>query len=274
MKHFFHSIHPLTDPADRLGILLILLLFLMFPFRALSADNTSSPIFSNPIQQYNSAIEQGMADERRMAVLNWMRNRTIGLVPGLPDDVREPVNWVIGAFHNSNGFLSFGLSTLADENDPAPVFAAPQFAPSPLPESGSDSWLASTAYHHHNGFVPTRDALVAGAHAKQNLFDQYLQYDLHPYAGQNYFTQRNYYGGDLSFEFAKPSNTADASRPWGKIVFSYANGDDRLTDYGRGIDMHGELHFSDNLSLNSGMRQSNTSGTDNYVLLQWKLSTE
>jgi hypothetical protein len=273
MKYFFHPIHSLTEPMDRLGILLILLFFLTFPVRVLSANDSNGIFTGDP--RSNNAIDTAMQDQQRMAVLDYVRKQTFGLVTSMPnDDVRTPVNWFIRTFQNSRGLLSFGLSDLDEEEELRPTRPPANLAQPMVPGYADDQWLASTTFHHHSGFLPTHDALMAGAHAKQGLFDQYVQYDLHPYVAQNYFSSRNYYGADLSLNFAKPANTSELSRPWGTLVIGYANGDSQLTDYGRGIDLHGELHFNDQLSLNSGVRQSDPSGDNNYIMLQWKISTE
>lgn len=136
------------------------------------------------------------------------------------------------------------------------------------------SMRASTAYHHRRGVLPTHDAAVLGAHMKQHFLDHYMQLDLHPYFGQNWFSQKNYYGADFTIDLIEPENKSKDSRPWGKFVISYTNGDDDLLDHGRGIDMHGELRFDEHTTLNTGMRQSDTSGASDYVLLQWKMKLE
>jgi len=273
MKYFFHPTDSLTEPADRLGVLLILLFFVVFPLHALSAGDPNTNIFISNPAQYNSTIEANEQNERRTALTDYVRKEALNWAPGLPDILRDPARWALSGFHSTRSLFDFGISTHDDDTQTAAA-SQPVAGLMQPPEDGADQWLASTAYHHLHGILPTHDALTAGAHARQQLFDQYIQYDLHPYYGQNYFSRQGYYATDLSLDFAAPANTAETTRPWGKLVIGYANGDGELIDHGRGIDLHGELRFNDNLSLNSGVRQSDPTGSSNYLLLQWKLATE
>lgn len=269
--------HPLflTDATDRLGVLLTLLFFATFPLHAFSASATGA-VFIGEQARPNSAIEANALDERRSSLLDYMRHQAESLTPSLPDEVRSPVKWALNGFHSAGSFLSFGVTTLDNDEtqaaNPDPV--AQLMQPPAMPGEVADQWLASTGYHHRRGILPTHDTATLGGHVRQSLFSHYMQYDLHPYLAQNYFSSRNYYGAEMTLDFAAPADTSRVTRPWGQLVIGYTNGESSLMDHGRGIDMHGELHFSDNLTLNTGLRQSDTSGSGNYVLLQWKISTE
>ncbi|MBV8061600.1 MAG: hypothetical protein JO253_08780, partial [Alphaproteobacteria bacterium] len=43
-----------------------------------------------------------------------------------------------------------------------------------------------------------------------------------------------------------------------------------LTDHGKGFDLHGEVRFTENLALHSGVRD-NGDASANYVLLRWSM---
>jgi hypothetical protein len=276
MRAFFHD-HPiLTDPTDRLGVLLILLFFMTFPLRALSDTYPLSAYITNP-NPTNGSMDNEQQNLRRDALVDFAKKQAISYAPNLPDTIRDPVRWALSGFHTGSSFFSFGISSSEDEEDQedAPQSLADlMHPPLPVENQNESSWLASPAYHHRRGILPTHDAAVLGAHMKQSLFGNYMQLDLHPYYGQNWFSQKNYYGADFSIDLAEPANHSETSRPWGKFVIGYTNGDDQLMDHGRGLDMHGELRFNDHLTLNTGMRQSDTTGGSDYVLLQWKMSME
>lgn len=275
MIGLFNRHFSLTDPTDRLGVLLILMFFAVFPIHAHSANDTNNIYIHNSFHSHD-ALAAKEEDERKVALGDFFKQQAIGMMPNLPDFVRDSTHWALDGLHATRGFFNLDIVPIGDEEDNAEAPANNlQSLLQAKPEIERESPLAaSTSYHHRHGILPTRDAILLGAHTKQEFMDGYMHLDLHPYFGQSYFSSRHYYGAEAKLDLAKPENTAHAKKPWGFISMSYTNGDDRLMDHGRGIDMHTEIYFNDNLSLNSGIRQSDTSGAGNYVLLQWKISTQ
>lgn len=268
MKDFFHPPSFLTDRTDRLGVLLTLFFFAVFPIHALSAGDPYSP-------RYASAMDASEQSAQRNAIITYARQEATNWVPNLSDTFRGPATWALSGFQATRNLFDFGLSSLDDDGvSSTDAHAVTRLMPPTATHDDDNAWLASTTYHHHNGILPTHDAMMMGAHAQQGLLDHYMKIDLHPYYAQNWFSERGYYGTELALNLASPADTESVSKPWGKIVLGYTNGDERLTDHGRGINLHGELRISDTISLNSGVRQNDLSDTGNYVLLQWKLITE
>lgn len=280
MIGIFNNRFALTDTTDRLGVLLTLLFFATFPIHAHSANDANSiyangGYFQNSIRT-QSVIGTSEEDQKRNALADYVRGQALNLAPGLPDEVRSTVRWAMDGLHSSRGLFSLDVSTLGQDEDEAPQDDNPiAKLAQPLPvEQNETPLLAQTAYHHRNGILPTRDAMLLGSHTRQSFLDNYMRFDFHPYFGQNYFSARHYYGAEAKLDLARPTGTTSSAKPWGTVSIGYTNGDDRLMDHGHGIDMHTEVYFNDHLSLNSGVRQSDTSGSGNYVLLQWKISTE
>lgn len=263
MNRFFNHQSTLSDTTNRLGILLIFMffvgLFILCPSQTLFADPFPNPFYPSAIDP-NSAHSQNSFDidqqnTRRHALQDYVQKEALNVVPGLPDDMRSTLHWAMDGLHASRGLFSLDLSALNDAG---------------IEQTPEAPWLATT-YHHHHGLLPTHDAITLGTHARYTLMGDYMGFDFHNYYGQNYFSARNYYGSEFKLDLAKSESTKWATNPWGTMAISYTNGDGRLMDHGRGLDLHGEVHFNERLSLTSGLRQSDTSGSSNYVMLQWKM---
>jgi hypothetical protein len=280
LKRFFHQVrkmriifHPtpsLTDIADRLGVLLTLTLIAFVPVHAAAAGGNELFLPNSPQYQYN-AMDAADQNQRLKSMLDYAKQELPVLLPGLPGGFRDPAQWALNGLRETGNFMSFGLAS-GDNIDAVasilrPVTALMQPA---APGDASATWL-DPAYHHRHGILPTHDAMIVGTHSRQALFDRYMQMDFHPYIAQSYFSAHGYYGAEMTLDLASPADTAHTGKPWGKIVLGYTNGDSNMMDHGRGVDLHGELRFSDTLSLNTGLRQSDSTG--NYVLLQWKIAT-
>ena len=271
MMGIFNTRFALTDTTDRLGVLLTLLFFATFPIHGHCAIDTNNTFAYS--SRNNNTIDVTEENARRDALVDFARKQAISLAPGLPDEIRSTVRDALEGFQTTRGFLNLDVKAL--DNDTSEQSPADPLAPlkqSITQDKAESPWVASTTYHHRHGILPTHDALVVGTHMHQDYFDHYMSFDAHPYFGQNYFSAKNYYGAEFKLDFAKPDDTAHAKKPWGSISFNYTNGDDKLMDHGRGVDMHTEIYFNENLTLNSGLRQSDASGTGNYVMLQWKLA--
>ncbi len=282
LKDFYHQAHNmrifltppsfLTDTTDRLGVLLTLMFFAVFPLHALSAGSSVNNQFISNSIRFDAAEEEADHSKRLDSMLTYAKQELPHLMPGLPSFIRDPAEYALGGLHETTDFLSFDLGG-KDEADAMASILRPvtNLLQPAAPDDRQATWVEPN-YHHRNGVLPLHDAIVIGTHSRKDLMGDYMRIDIHPYVAQNMFSQHGYYGADISFDLAAPRNTTRTTKPWGKVVFSYTNGDSNLMDHGRGADLHGELRFSDNLTLNSGMRQSDTTGASDYVLLQWKLT--
>jgi hypothetical protein len=271
MKSLFPPCLFLTDTTDRLGILLTLIFFSIFPLHALSAGDPNAVFVSDEIHT-GTAIDANDKHQRLGALRNYVRSEALNLMPGLPDIIRNPARWALGGFQVTQDFFDFITPSKDDEAALASLIrpVTSYMRPTSLDE-GDAAWLAPS-YHHRQGILPTRDAMMMGFHSRSAMFDSYMRLDAHPYYAQNWFSQRGYWGAELALDLASPSDKTGGAKPWGKIVLGYTNGDDRLMDHGRGIDLQGELRLSERWSFNTGMRQSDQTG--NYALLQWKMPLE
>jgi hypothetical protein len=276
MGHFFNLRFALTDMMDRLGVLLTLVFFALFPFQALSATDSPGPFPSMDARSYK-VIDDNAQKEQRSALLDYAKKEVLQLVPNLPDSVRSTARWALGSFAGTENIFDFGFGLGGDlglgGNVEDIVHPIAELMRSPTPDEEQATWIAPN-YHHRHGILPTHDAMIIGTHSRTDLFGRYMRLDLHPYFGQNYFSANQYYGGEVALDLAAPVDKAHAAKPWGKIAVGYCNGDSNLMDHGRGVDLHGEIHFNQHLSLNSGLRQSDTSGASNYILLQWKMAID
>jgi hypothetical protein len=267
-----HAGISVTDKVDRIVLILTILLAVVVSMKSYiaRADETSLTGYSKD----NSTLDSYEKDQRRTALIDFARQQAMTITPSLSDDLRSPARWLLNGIHATHSLLNVDVSTLSQVEDASEPSANPvtdmlhDNAPTLADEP---SWLASTNYHHLRGISPARDALIAGMHMKHSVMDQYMQFDLHPYYGQNYFTTRRYYGTEAKLDLQNPTDTSSTSRPWGSISIGYVNGNNDLTEHGRGIDMHGTVNFTEHWSLNSGYRPHDTSENINYTLLQWKM---
>ena len=275
MKDFINPLPYLTDPTERLGVLLTLIFFAIFPIHGFSAATSNNPYaISNSIQF--DAVDKQESDKRLQSIIDYAKQELPHMMPGLPSEIREPATWALGGMREAGNLFNFGLSSGEDVGADITAVAAifkpvAAFMRPAAPEESQATWFAPD-YHHRHGILPTHDSIVMGTHTRQDLLHHYMRFDVHPYVGQNLVSSRGYYGADITLDLASPSETSATTKPWGKIAVSYTNGDSSLMDHGRGLDLHGELRFSDKLTLNTGMRQSDTSGSSDYVLLQWKMA--
>ena len=95
--------------------------------------------------------------------------------------------------------------------------------------------------------------------------DSSLDFEVHPYYGLSLHGMR---GGEAAIHLPMQMGPIES----GKIMVSYVDGDTPLMDHVHGFDLHGELHFNTNLSLNTGVRQDEYQQVGDYVLLRWKLT--
>ncbi len=262
MKAYFSGDHFLTNAAACIGIFLTLALLVLAPFRNARADN----IYTNPAwptsisgAPANSPFDDQEKNHRVGLLLDYVRKEAPGWAPGLPHAMRDPGGWL------RNG-LGLGGTNDSDGDSMSSVFQPMTYLMRPpMPGESEAAWLSPD--YHHKGFLPVNDAMIMGANLRHRILDDTLQFDLHPFYGQNWHSSDGYWGTELALNLRSSSG----AQPWGKIALRYSNGDQALMDRGRGFDMHSELKFDESLSLNAGIRESENTELGNYVLLRWKL---
>lgn len=277
MKSILSFSFLLTDRPDRFATFLILALFVLCPLHTALADNIYQSGFVSTSSQYNnvhysSAISNEDRDQRMQSLRDFAKTQLPRLLPGLPGEVRQPLEWAMSNVKEGQNLFKLDLST----DDTQPKVPGSPLGNNPFAPAQPDDLrtLLATSYHHHNGVLPLHDALIMGGHAERSFFGDYLHGDFHPYYGQNYFSAHHYYGADLKLNFAKSADTRHGSKPWGSISIGYTQGESKLMDHGKGVNLLGTINFTDELSLNSGIHQNDTGVSGNYILLQWKISTD
>jgi len=274
MMYFLPTRFALTDSMDRLGIFLTLLFFSIYPLHALSAGTNSNANFVSYSTRYNNVVDANEQSQRIGLLLDYAKKEAPHLLPGLPSIVRDPASWAFGGLQNVGDFFDFAIPSKDDGDTLASIFRpVASFMRPAAPDESQATWFAPT-YHHRHGVLPMHDALVLGTHSRQDMLGGYMRFDLHPYLAQGIASQGGYWGAEVTMDLATPTDHAYATKPWGRLVLGYSNGDGKLMDHGHGIDLHGEVRFSDHLSLNTGVRQSDSSANGNYALLQWKMPLE
>lgn len=211
----------------------------------------------------NSLVDQDRAHRINLMV-DYAKQQVPHLTPGLPAFLRDPRGWI------TSGLGSSGLN---GDNAPDGISSFLQPVQSALHEPSVDApqalWI--TPAYHHKGFLPVNDAMIMGFHVRHSLENDFaghnLQFDVHPFYGQNWRSTDNYWGTEVAFNL----RAKDAVQPWGKIALRFTNGDTELMDHGHGFDMHSQLNFDEHLSLNAGIRENGNSAAGNYVMMRWKL---
>lgn len=263
---FFIPGYFLTNTAQsQLFFLLLAISTLYVPCSICRAANNvsdeSNPLYSST--QAFSPIDDTEQHERAAALLRYIRQQNFNLLPGLPSAVHNPSGWVLNRLQS----VQHGLG-LEDEDVSTVVEPVSDLATVPSPEMGEAAWL-SPSYHHYNGFSPFHDAFIAAFTTRQSFLNRQIKMELRPFYGQNLTSTRNYWGSEIALNL---DSTLGLIKP-GKISFSYINGDPYLLDHGHGLNLHGELQFTEQLSFNTGVRQgSNQSQMGDYALLRWRLA--
>lgn len=146
----------------------------------------------------------------------------------------------------------------------------------------SGAWI--TPNYHHKGFLPTHDALKLGLTAREHFADHFVRVEAYPFVGENWVRGGGIYGATLAVNFGQtpivPKNKLQAAAShfrdeggWGRISMGFVGGQSDLTDHGKGFDLHGEVRFTEQLTLHTGVRD-NGDNTANYILLHWGLKLD
>jgi hypothetical protein len=191
-------------------------------------------------------------------VENYVRKESLQGVSLLPGEMRTAVGWFSGHWHAMPLLGGVDEETLPPEAQNLTGETMPPEEQIPVNLAGN---------FHHKGFLPIHDAMVMGVGFGRSAFDNKLQFTAHPFYGQNWRSLQGYWGAEGTIDIAQRAD----GLPWGKISLGYIDGNESLTDHGRGIDLHGDVDLTNGWKFTSGMRQNSADGSSNYVLLKWKL---
>jgi hypothetical protein len=197
--------------------------------------------------------------DRLQLLRQYMNDRFTALSPGAVGMLHKPGEWLND---------SLDLTALPDERPgKQSTLSAEPTATIVEPPSDPNSALWLDPNYHHKGFLPMHDAMMLGVNVRQQLGDSGVGISAHPFYGQNWHSIDGYGGVETALSFRNEASV----QPWGKIAIGFTSGDHQMMDHNTGIDLHGELDFTDNLSLNAGIRNDDYGNGDNYVMLRWKL---
>ena len=280
MRTVFNYTRFLTDEAFiALFSFTLFLTLLIHTHPACGLENGVNPSALSGMSNDNSTTSTSYEEakhERIHEVLGYLRQQAPTLIPGLPDFVRAPARWAMGGVSILESGFDFGDSGLGGFNDEGlmhgvhdALVPVANMMHAPDDEVGQANWV--TPGYNHKGFLPNHDAMVLAFNSRHRMMNDFLQFDVKPFYGQNWHKSENYYGMETSINIGQRGND-DHARPWGKISFRYAAGEDDLIDRGHGIIMRTEINFNEHLSLHAGVRESDAGTSGNYVLMRWKLA--
>jgi hypothetical protein len=233
-------------------------LLVLSPFRKLHAavgyTDVSSPVLAD--RPMESPFDDQDRNQQIGSMLAYLKKESPGWVPGLPmNELLNSRTWMREKVRSNLSEMSGG-----EEDGIATMMR------SPTADTSEATWLLPD-YHHNKTILPFKDALEMGFSARRSLWNKQVQFDVHPFYGQNWLSANGYIGTEVSLNL----RSEEAPQPWGKISMGYINGDSNLMNNGRGYDMHTELNFTNHVSLNAGVRNDDVNDVGNYVMLRWKI---
>ncbi|MDR3451002.1 MAG: hypothetical protein P4M15_14890 [Alphaproteobacteria bacterium] len=245
----------LTSADFRQAFFLTLILTVSFQPRPAHSDAmTDDPLYKQRVSE----------------VTTYLRKQALQGASILPGDVREAMGWFSGGWHAVT--MPGGDDEAEGVADAAPDEAAQKLTKeigTPLENTGSSPWhFAATL--HHKGFLPTHDAAVMGVGFQHSTFDNKMMITIRPFYGQNWLSLRGYWGAEMTLDIAKKED----GMPWGKMVIGYVGGNDKLTDHGTGIDLHGDVDLTHNVQFTSGLKQNSADGNSDYAMLRWRMAID
>lgn len=273
--NFIHRVFLTDRHAQFLSIFILLAIFVL-PFRDLYASSdvfgyppSTVMVFGQPTDNTPLASEE--RHQRLTQLLDYVRKEGRSWLPGLLPTVGNPMAWArtnLGIEMGMSGMKNVHNQSLIGEDQPQSLLQPVSDLMGPaLTEEEQSLWLSSQ--YHHKGFLPTHDAVMMGF-AMHNHVWRDVQFDIHPFYGQNWMGATGYWGTEMAMDIGAGSVGAQ-QKPWGKIALRYSNGDHELMDSNHGFDMHGEVNFTENIGLNAGVRENNSSELGNYIMVRWKL---
>lgn len=202
------------------------------------------------------AVQKELDKQRISQATSYLRTQALKGTSLLPDEVRDTIGWFKGNWHPIH----------IDADDDEDVNASSLSGLPAAPKSDDDA-VDLIVNYHHKGFLPMHDAILVGAAFKQNIVAHKLDLTARPFVGQSWNSLRNYWGAEMTLDVAQKAD----GLPWGKISLGYVGGNDKLTDHGTGIDLHGDIDLTSGWKFTSGIRQDSADGNSNYMMVKWKM---
>lgn len=265
MKTEFTTLHFHAGALPKPVVLLTLIL-LMLPENLHAEDKTAMtpmPLFN--ARPSTSTWSNDDRNQQLAQLLDYVRKRGPALVPGLPDALRGPTNYMMGQLRSTEDRLGFDSGN--EDGGGNGSLLSPVFSLITSPdESDTEALWLSPGYHHAHGMLPFDDAVTVGFNYRNALTDTGVKLDIHPFYAQSWDSADGYWGVETALGFV-----SDNGRQWGKIAVRFDKGSSSLMDQQHGLDMHADFSFDDHLTLTAGAQQNEDSDLGNYVLLKWKM---
>jgi hypothetical protein len=267
MKSVF-TFRPIEDQAISF-VLSSLILLSVSP--ACAEDYTASSNFPSPLlsdRPDNSTYANADRQARLDQIMHYVRHDVPAMLPGLPEMVREPSDYMARQFKG----IEDGLSSDDDDSDSSGGSFASFFAPMfslmhPADEEDLESAWITPGYHHEHGMLPFDDALVFGFSYRNIAFDNHLKFTVHPYYAQSWHSGEGFWGTEFTFGLGPGDG-----RSWGTIVVRYNNGNTDIMDSNtHGFDLHADLKFDEGWSFAAGAQSNEEGDLGNYAMLRWSM---
>jgi hypothetical protein len=261
----YSTIRPFNTDKIVCRAVLLTLILLLWPRLLHAQDQTTMtpmPLIND--RPSNSVLADADRSARLHQLVDYMRQQGPLLVPGLPNTLQGPSDFLMSQFRS----VEDGLGMNGEETESggslasflSPVFSLMHPADETIPEA---LWL-SPGYHHTHGMLPFKDAVTFGVNYRNLLLDDRVKMSIHPFYAQSWHGTDDYWGVETALGMGP-----GAGKPWGTIVVRYTNGNENLMDQGHGIDMRANLAFSEHVDFTAGAQQSDRGDIGNYALIKW-----
>ena len=225
LPDFIHRI-ILRDKGYQVLTFLTLIALFSFSHHNLYASNDNTKNNPSPTLLWGQTDGTPIAEEERhqrlKELLHYLRSEGPGWVPGLAPALQNPTLWIrnhlgvdvgLNAVDNLSDFFGDDDREIAALWKPVSTLSDP-----PSPEQTHAWWFAPQ--YHHKGFLPNHDTAMMGINMRHRLWDDFMQFDLHPFYSQRYFGQTGYWGTEMAIDIGS-NQAVSQNKSWGKIVLRY-----------------------------------------------------
>jgi hypothetical protein len=261
----YHKFYLLTDKVLRTGLFLTLITVTSGRADICQAADNYNEV--NVTARTSATVADTLEQHKRLGlVMDYVRHEATHWLPGIPRALTSTGKWVAGNL--SSLAAEFDFQGVGDaENGIMTSVVTPVMSMIEAPTIDQNDAMWVTPNYHHKGFLPTKDAIIMGVNMRRGLMQNRMRFEVKPFYGQNPISTRGYWGSAVSININEPIGIFQS----GNVTISYIGGDSRLSDHGRGIDLHSDLKFNDHLGLEAGMRQDNNEKTGDYVMVRWAM---
>ena len=201
-------------------------------------------------------------------IMHYVRHDVPAMIPGLPEEVREPSDYMARQIKG----IEDGLNDEDGENsDSFASFFAPVLSlMHPAEEDDAESAWLTPGYHHEHGMLPFDDAVMFGFNYRNLAFDNHLKFTVHPFYAQSWNSGEGFWGTEFSLGLGPGDG-----RSWGTIVLRYNNGDTDIMDNNtHGFNLHADLKFDEGWSFAAGAQSNEEGDLGNYAMIRWKINLQ